>query len=149
MRHHVLGILPGVDHAVAGAVLTVWNTENYTMYDYRAVEALDELRRRGELDLDESPGRYWARLTPRTIQSGAVSKPGRAGKGDRYLRGAPGQAAMSVSRTDTRLGARYRRIARKRGKQKAIVAIARATRDKIREIERLNPGKKVLIADAA
>ena len=123
----------------------------------------------------------WARLTPRTLQSGAVSKPGRAGKGDRFLRGTLGQAAMSVSRTDTRLGAQYRHLARKRGKQKAIVAIARvicetawilicdpgarytelgpgyyrprdparATRDKIREIERLNPGKKVVLADAA
>jgi hypothetical protein len=62
MRHHVLDILPGVDHPVAGAVLTVWNTENYTMYDYRAIEALGELRRRDELDPNQSPGRYWAHL---------------------------------------------------------------------------------------
>jgi hypothetical protein len=62
MRHHVLDILPGVDHPVAGAVLTVWDAENYTMYDYRAIEALDELRRCGELGPDEAPGRYWAHL---------------------------------------------------------------------------------------
>ena len=122
----------------------------------------------------------WARLTPRTWQSGETARPGRTGKGNPYLRGAPGQSAMAAARTDTRLGAMYRRIARKRGKQKAIVAVARViceiawilicdpsarytelgpdyyhprsparqTRDKIREIERLNPGKKVILADA-
>jgi len=122
----------------------------------------------------------WARLTPRTMQSGETARPGRTGKGNRYIRGALGQAAMATARTDTRLGAMYRRTARKRGKQKAIVAVsrviceiawilicdpaaryhelgpdyysprspARQTRDKIREIERLNPGKKVILADA-
>jgi len=122
----------------------------------------------------------WARLTPRSQQSGETAKPGRTGKGNRYIRGALGQAAMTAAKTDTRLGAMYRRIARKRGKQKAIVAVsrviceiawilicdpsaryaelgpdyyqplspARQTRAKIREIERLNPGKKVILADA-
>jgi hypothetical protein len=32
---------------------------------------------------------------------------------------------MTAAKTDTRLGAMYRRIARKRGKQKAIVAVSR------------------------
>ena len=32
---------------------------------------------------------------------------------------------MAASRTDTRLGEQYRRIARRRGKQKAIVAVSR------------------------
>jgi len=122
----------------------------------------------------------WARLTPRSRQSGQTAWPGRTGKGNPYLRGALGQSVMAAARTDTRLGAMYRRIARKRGKQKAIVAVARViceiawilicdpsarytelgpdyyhprnparqTRDKIREIERLNPGKKVILADA-
>ena len=122
----------------------------------------------------------WARLTSRSRQSGESAKPGRTGKGNRYIRGALGQAAMAAGRTDTRLGALYRRIARKRGKQKAIVAVSRAiceiawilicdpgaryqelgpdyysprsparqTRDKIREIERLNPGQKVILAPA-
>ena len=67
----------------------------------------------------------WARLTPRTRQSGETAKPGRTGKGNSYLRGALGQSAMTAARTDTRLGAMYRRIARKRGKQKAIVAVSR------------------------
>jgi transposase len=67
----------------------------------------------------------WARLTPRTIQSGASSRPGRTGKGDPYLRGALGQCVMAAARTDTRLGEQYRRTARRRGKQKGIVAVSR------------------------
>ena len=67
----------------------------------------------------------WARLTSRTIQSGATTKNGRTGKGNRYLRGALGTAVMTAANTDTFLGERYRRIARRRGKQKAIVAVAR------------------------
>ena len=67
----------------------------------------------------------WARLIPRTIQSGASAKPGRTGKGNPYLRGAFGQCVMAASRTDTRLGEQYRRTARRRGKQKAIVAVSR------------------------
>jgi transposase len=70
----------------------------------------------------------WARLTPSSRQSGETARPGRTGKGNRYLRGALGQAAMTAARTDTRLGAMYRRIARKRGKQKAIVATQRTVK---------------------
>ena len=67
----------------------------------------------------------WAKLTSRIMQSGESSWNGRVGKGNPYLRGALGQAVMSAAKTDTRLGAMYRRIARKRGKQKAIVAVGR------------------------
>jgi transposase len=68
----------------------------------------------------------WARLTPRTIQSGTTARPGRTGKGNPYLRGALGQSVMAAAKTtDTRLGEPYRRIAKRRGKQKAIVAVAR------------------------
>jgi transposase len=69
----------------------------------------------------------WARLTPRTIQSGNSSRPGRTGKGDPCLRGALGQSVMAASRTDTRLGEQYRRTARRRGKQKGIAAVSRVT----------------------
>ncbi len=68
----------------------------------------------------------WARLTPRTLQSGNTARPGRTGKGNPYLRAALGQSVMAAARTaDTRLGEQYRRIARHRGKQKAIVAVSR------------------------
>ncbi len=67
----------------------------------------------------------WARLTSRTLQSGNTARPGRTGKGNPYLRAALGQSVMAAARTDTRLGEQYRRIARRRGKQKAIVAVSR------------------------
>jgi transposase len=68
----------------------------------------------------------WAKLTPRTIQSGGSSKGGRTGKGNRWLRSALGDAAMAGGKTDTFLGARHRKIRRRRGKQKALVATGRA-----------------------
>src|SRR5271165_3432668 len=37
----------------------------------------------------------WARLTPRSRQSGETARPGRTGKGNRYIRGALGQAVMT------------------------------------------------------
>src|SRR5229473_2040367 len=123
----------------------------------------------------------WARLTSRTIQSGTTTKNGRTGKGSPYLRGALGAAVMTAANTDTFLGERYRRIARRRGKQKAIVAVARTiceiacliigdpgfryielgagyyagrdpqrqTRNKIRELEKLNPGMTVTLTPHA
>ena len=37
-----------------------------------------------------------------------------------------GEAAVSAARTDTFLGERYRRIARRRGKKRAMAAVGRA-----------------------
>jgi hypothetical protein len=37
-----------------------------------------------------------------------------------------GEAAMAAARTDTFLGARYRRLVKRRGHKKAIVAVARS-----------------------
>jgi transposase len=68
----------------------------------------------------------WARLSPRTIQSGPKRRGGKTGKGNPYLKGALGQAASAAARTDTFLGERYRRIVRRRGKGKALVAVARS-----------------------
>ena len=68
----------------------------------------------------------WARLCPRTVQSGASSRGGKAGKGDPYLRGALGQAAAAAAKTDTFLGHRYRRLVRRMGTRKAYVAITRS-----------------------
>jgi transposase len=81
------------------------------------------------LDMDRFPIAAhlvsWARLCPRTIQSGARTSSGKAGKGNPYLKGVLGDAAAAAGKTDTFLGERYRRIARRRGKLKALVAIAR------------------------
>jgi transposase len=68
----------------------------------------------------------WAKLTARTAQSGARSRGGGTGKGNPYLKGALGEAAAAAARTSTFLGDRYRRLARRRGKLKALVATARS-----------------------
>lgn len=68
----------------------------------------------------------WAKLTPRTIQSGARTRAGKSGKGNPYLKGVPGEAAAAAGKTGTFLGDRYRRIARRRSKLKAPVAVARS-----------------------
>jgi transposase len=68
----------------------------------------------------------WARLCARTVQSGSTTKAGKAGKGNPYLKGALGGAAAAVARTNTFLGERYRRLVKRRGKLKALVAVARS-----------------------
>ncbi|MGW8366942.1 IS110 family transposase [Streptomyces wedmorensis] len=68
----------------------------------------------------------WAKLCPRTIQSGAKNTAGPAGKGNPWLKGALGEAANAAARTNTFLGARYRRIVKRRGHAKALVAVARS-----------------------
>jgi len=68
----------------------------------------------------------WAKLCPRTVQSGPVTRGGKTGKGNPYLKGALGEAAAAAAKTDTFLGERYRRIVKRRGKLKALVAVARS-----------------------
>ncbi|MEV6057644.1 IS110 family transposase [Streptomyces sp. NPDC052107] len=68
----------------------------------------------------------WAKLTPRTIQSGGKNTSGPTGHGNPWLKGMIGEAAMAAARTDTFLGARYRRLVKRRGHKKAIVAVARS-----------------------
>jgi transposase len=68
----------------------------------------------------------WAKLCPRTIQSGPISRAGKTGKGNPYLKGALGEAAAAAAKTNTFLGERYRRIVKRRGKLKALVAVARS-----------------------
>jgi transposase len=68
----------------------------------------------------------WARLSPRTIQSGTKQRAGATGKGNPYLKGVLGEAAAAAAKTDTFLGERYRRLVKRRGKLKALVAVARS-----------------------
>jgi transposase len=68
----------------------------------------------------------WAGLCPSARQSGPRTRAGKKGQGDTWLRGSLGQAANGAARTATFLGERYSRIARRRGKAKAQVAVARS-----------------------
>jgi transposase len=69
----------------------------------------------------------WARYAPGVKQSAGKAK-GRAttGHGNPYLARVLGEAAVAAGRTDTFLGERSRRIARRRGTKKAIVAVGRS-----------------------
>jgi hypothetical protein len=53
-------------------------------------------------------------------------RPPHPGRGNGYLRGHLGRAAIAAARTPTFLGERYHRIARRRGNAKAQVAVARS-----------------------
>jgi transposase len=69
----------------------------------------------------------WARFAPGVKESAGRKKGnGATGHGNRYLASVLGEAAVSVGRSDTFLGDRYRRIARRRGKKKATVAVGRS-----------------------
>jgi len=69
----------------------------------------------------------WAKFAPGVKESAGRKKGnGATGHGNRYLARVLGEAAVSVGRTDTFLGERYRRIARRRGKKRAIVAVGRS-----------------------
>jgi len=68
----------------------------------------------------------WARFAPRARQSAGKAKPGTTGKGSPWIAGTLGEAVIGTARTKTFLGSRYHRLARKRGKQRAIVATGRS-----------------------
>jgi transposase len=69
----------------------------------------------------------WAKFAPGVKQSAGKPK-GKAttGHGNPYLARVLGEAAVAAGRTDTFLGERYRRLAKRRGTKKAIVAVGRS-----------------------
>jgi transposase len=81
-----------------------------------------------EMSRFPTPGHLvsWTKLCPRTIQSGAKQRGGATGKGNPYLKGVLGEAAAAAAKTNTFLGERYRRLVKRRGKLKALVAVARS-----------------------
>ena len=69
----------------------------------------------------------WARFAPGVKESAGKKKgAGTTGHGNPYLARTLGEAALGASRTNTFLGQRYRRLARRRGKNKAMVAVGRS-----------------------
>jgi transposase len=76
-----------------------------------------------------SPGHLasWAKFAPGVKESAGKKKgKGSTGHGNSYLGRILGEAAVAASKTDSFLGERYRRIARRRGAKKAIVAVGRS-----------------------
>ena len=69
----------------------------------------------------------WAGFAPLVKESAGRKKGKNAtGHGNSYLARTLGQAVLGTAKTDTFLAERYRRLARRRGKKKAIVAVGRS-----------------------
>lgn len=69
----------------------------------------------------------WAALCPGNNESAGKHKSGKTRKGNRWLRNALIEAAAGASRAkDSALQARFRRVLRRRGPKKAVVALAHA-----------------------
>ena len=68
----------------------------------------------------------WARQTPRVTESAGKRKGKNAtGRGNPYIGGTLGEASVSVGRTQSFLGAKYRRLCTHMPKKKAQVAVMR------------------------
>jgi len=116
------------------------STENQSLTWNQAIELLITIpgidRRTAEiilaeigLDMSRFPSARhlagWAGVAPGNHQSGGKNYSGRSKKGNRTLRTALVQAAQSAKRKkDSYLAALYHRIARRRGKKRALVAVA-------------------------
>jgi transposase len=108
----------------------------------QAVDQLDEICGVGraaaqviiaEIGIDmgrfPTPGHLvsWARFAPGVKESaGKGNGKATTGHGNPYLARVLGEAAVAAGRTNTFLGERYRRIARRRGAKRAIVAVGRS-----------------------
>lgn len=106
----------------------------------KAIEALTEVpgfdRRTAEnviaetgIDMSHFPtDRHfcsWGGICPGNNESGGKRKSGRTNKGSRWLKAALVQAAWAASRTkDTYFRGQYRRLSGRRGKKRALVAVA-------------------------
>jgi transposase len=83
----------------------------------------------------------WGGRTPLDAQSGKRAGRARHKKGNKYLGAITGETAVSAGKTATREGARYRRLARRRGKPKAQVALGN-TQLKVYHKLLSNPGMR-------
>jgi transposase len=68
----------------------------------------------------------WAKVSPRTVQSGRKKGRAQTGKGNPYLKAALAQIATGAAKTNTFLGERYRRLIKRMPKAKALVALQRS-----------------------
>jgi len=64
----------------------------------------------------------WAKFAPIAHKSAGKAKAATTGKGNPWLAGTLGEIVAGLSHTSTFLGARYRRLSKRRGKNRAIVA---------------------------
>jgi transposase len=100
-----LATIPGVDQRTAETVLAEIGTD---MEQFPTAEHLAS----------------WAGMCPGNNESAGKRRSGRTTKGSRWLRQVLTQAAWAASHTkDTYLAAQFRRLAARRGKKRALVAL--------------------------
>jgi transposase len=143
--HHAFLIrtmLARIDETSADIVAVETRIEELIAPFAQAVERLDEITGVGPtaahvmiaeigVDMSRFPTAAhlcsWARFAPGVKESAGKNKGrGATGHGNPYLARVLGEAAVTAGKTDTFLGERYRRIARRRGKKRAIVAVGRS-----------------------
>jgi transposase len=144
-EHHAFllsRMLSRIDQASADIAAVEARIEAEVAPFAQAVNRLDEITGVGraaaqviiaEIGVDMSrfptPGHLvsWARFGP-GVKESAGRRKGNAttGHGNPYLARVLGEAAVAASKTHTFLGERYRRIARRRGAKRAIVAAGRS-----------------------
>jgi transposase len=143
--HHafLLGrMLDRIDQASADIAAVEAKIETQIVPFAQAVDRLDEITGVGRAaahvliaEIGDDMTRFptaghlvsWARFAP-GVKESAGRRKGTAttGHGNPYLARVLGEAAVSAGKTNTFLGDRYRRIARRRGAKKAIVAVGRS-----------------------
>jgi transposase len=135
-------MLGRIDQASADIATLEAKIEQQIAPFQQAAERLDEITGVGRTaahviiaEIGTDMGRFptpahlasWARYAPGVKQSaGKVKGNSATGHGNPYLARVLGEAAVSAGRTNTFLGERYRRIARRRGQKRAIVAVGRS-----------------------
>jgi transposase len=64
----------------------------------------------------------WARFAPQANTSAGKTKTAATGKGNPWVADTLGEIVVTAGPTNTFLGERYRRVAKRRGKKRALVA---------------------------
>ena len=139
----------GIDRvsAVIGELLAPWEEQLRqagSMPGWQRRAAQDTLAGTGpDMTRFPTPGHLVSRAgrAPLDHQSGQRKGRARRKKGNRYTGAVTGETSVPAGRTRTREGARYRRIARRRGKQEAHVALG-STQLKVYRKLLSNPGMR-------
>jgi transposase len=107
------------EEAVLTRLMTVPGVGRRTAQELVAIIGTDMTRFRTHRHLAS-----WAKLCPGLHESGGRKAPAGIGPGHKLLRATLTQTAHSLARSQTYLGAQYRRIAHRRGGKRAAIAVA-------------------------
>jgi len=135
---HVMAHVEYLDEAIARVGIEIDAALRPFAEAMTALDSIPGVRRRtAEVLLAETGGDMavfpsarhlasWAGLCPGQHESAGKRRSGKPRPGNRWLRATLLEAAWAATRTDTALAARYRRVMRRRGHKKAIIAVAPA-----------------------